>query len=107
MDEKFWHRPQPPIEVAPEPWSELPPDVRFPGVGSGKRMFVERHHHKLYVAATDDWDDIPITAVFHDDGWTGPQIEFGRWSIEPHDARRLAASLTMLADAAEPTRTDQ
>lgn len=107
MDEKFWHRPQPPIEIAPEPWSELPPDTRYPVLDDAPRLFIERHHHKLCNANADSWDDVPITAVFHDNGIGGPQIEFGPWSIEPHDARRLAASLIMLADAAEPNRTDQ
>lgn len=107
MDERFWERPRPPVEIAPQPWSELPDDPRYPVFDGAPRLFVERHHHTLCNAATESWDVVPITAVFHDNGLGGPQIEFGPWSIEPDDARRLAASLTMLADAAEPNRTDK
>lgn len=105
MTENFWERPRPPVEIAPEPWSELPDDPKYPVFDDAPRLFIERHHHGLCNAANDCWDDVSITAVYHDNGLGGAQIEFGPWSIEPHTARTLAASLTMLTEAAEPTRT--
>lgn len=99
MTESFHFRPRPPVEESIAPWTELPSDPAHPTFEDAPRLFVERHHHSLYQPQLEEWQTIPITAVFVSDGLTGNCIEFGPWTLEPDEARLLALSLTTLANA--------
>jgi hypothetical protein len=66
-------------------------------------IVLEQHRHVVLHEATDEWVTLTASAVFTDDGITGPAVHLGDWSLSPNDARLLAQSLTILADLADPT----
>lgn len=75
------------------------PDTEHPspdGSADVTRMVIERHIHVMQHDASDEWAHVPVTAVF----WPGigENVELGPWSMSADDARRLAYSLTTLAD---------
>lgn len=90
--------PTPPIEPVLAPWSELPHDPDHPGT-DGSRLHVDRHWHTFTNDRSQEFETIRAAAVFEQG--PGVSIELGPWSMTPHDARVLAASLTVLADAAD------
>jgi hypothetical protein len=55
------------------------------------------HQHTVLHEPSDQFRTIHVRAV--DQGAFGPSVHLGDWSMRPDDARLLAASLTMLADA--------
>ncbi|MDF3309885.1 hypothetical protein P3H15_33240 [Rhodococcus sp. T2V] len=107
MTEKFWEHPRPPVETPIAPWTELPADPVQPTYEDAPRLLIERHHHELRHTVLDEWQTIPVTAVFIPDGLSGARIEIGQWSLDASEARLLAISLNTLADAAEPGRRDR
>lgn len=103
-DNRFWETPQPPQYTPIEPWEELPDDTRYPATEGDVRYGIERHWHRFWNGAADEWQDVSATAVFVTN--SGETIEFGPWSLDSTQARILAHSLTALAEAAEPERSN-
>lgn len=99
---RFWERPQAPKGEPIERWQPLPADPSHPGSDEEGRIGIERHWHAWNHDQLDELQTIAVTAVFQDGA--GGSVELGPWSMDPHDARMLAQSLTMLADASEPDR---
>lgn len=83
-------------------WVELSDDAEHPTLDGATRLLIDQHHHELHHDALDEWQTVPVTAVFIPDGLSGARIELGPWSLDAAAARILATSLNALADAAEP-----
>lgn len=83
-------------------WPEVEDDPIHPTIDDAPRLLIDRHHHDLHHDARGEWETVPVTAVYVDDGLSGPRIEFGPWSLDATDARALAHSLNTLADTLDP-----
>lgn len=57
------------------------------------------HQHTVLHEPSDEFRTILARAV--DQPRIGPSVHLGDWSLSPDDARLLAASLNLLADATE------
>lgn len=68
------------------------------------RLVVARHIHLMRHDASDGYDHVPVTAVY----WPsiGEYVELGPWSMNPTDARTLAASLVTLANLVDTRHVD-
>ena len=80
-----------PFDADPDPEHPSPDGCDFVD-----RLVVERHLHLMRHDASDGYDHVPVTAIY----WPsiGQYVELGPWSMNPADARTLAASLTTLAN---------
>jgi hypothetical protein len=60
---------------------------------------LDEHQHTVLDELKDTFTTIHVRAVIQ--GVYGPSVHLGDWSMSADDARLLAASLSILADATE------
>ncbi|MDH6679246.1 hypothetical protein M2284_003462 [Rhodococcus sp. LBL1] len=81
----------------------LPDDPAHPTIDNAPRYLIDTQRtFQLHHDARDKFEDVSATAVYIDDGFNGPILELGPWSMTPRDARLLGDALRELAAALDP-----